>query len=695
MEKESERKAQNTQYVPTKCRVTKPVPPKPATNPLQFVAVKPSPLLIKAQEINKKVEIVKEARKERKEEAEDWQSNLDNWKSSRRKRQEHIIERVEEVKKLELQEKERSNCRRGTTFSEILEKRNKGRFNIPIYDNDSNDLSDYGIGSSSSKTNSIKDVDTDDNSSILDEKENSYDEATSPTTTTVPVRHNDEQETKKDVKLTATNLNTNNTNTHTNNEQYTYEGAIEDYRSRIRSKINLNEAPVEVKVETYKSKEFTEAQSLLPKGNLTERRRMFEAHLNGTSTTKPIGEDLMNAQSIKERLQSLEKCTEQPALVTSPVRSEDVLVGNLKSRLTQFTNACDSDAKNNNADAKLQLPKSYYPLDEYLEHSEMNGFRPSTSSSDLVAASSSDREDSGIHTADVSCSVSQSDEPVEDADVQQEAPNYKTITEAFLSGEKDFADKTYIAFVPKQLPEDVVVVEEVVENIVEHSPLVENIAKTIQEVPIELDDEKLIDLYENSRVPFTMDSIDIFANPLASPKLQPPTEKPPPPPPQSDDNANRINSPSLRFKKELLIKRSSFLGLEEAAINEQLEQLEIQEKQKEIDEQLLLQHEQELKRQLQLQEQEVLSTLANGVGELVDLENGPTDEEIMKKEREIIEMIEKEEKCKHHDGGMLEAKDLNNTEAKPSMPAMEPNDIYLGNKKFDEPFYPEVSYNEF
>lgn len=54
--------------------MTKPVPPKPATNPLQFVAVKPSPLLIKAQEINKKVEIVKEARKERKEEAEDWQS---------------------------------------------------------------------------------------------------------------------------------------------------------------------------------------------------------------------------------------------------------------------------------------------------------------------------------------------------------------------------------------------------------------------------------------------------------------------------------------------------------------------------------------------------------------------------------------------------------------------------------------------
>lgn len=38
---------------------------------------------------------------------------------------------------------------------------------IPLYEDDTNDLSDYGIGSSSSKTNSIKDVDTDDNVSIL------------------------------------------------------------------------------------------------------------------------------------------------------------------------------------------------------------------------------------------------------------------------------------------------------------------------------------------------------------------------------------------------------------------------------------------------------------------------------------------------------------------------------------------------
>lgn len=57
-----------------------------------------------------------------------------------------------------------------TSNEHIFYRSQKGRpkVTIPIYnDDDSNDLSDYGIGSSSSKTNSIKDPDTDDSSSLL------------------------------------------------------------------------------------------------------------------------------------------------------------------------------------------------------------------------------------------------------------------------------------------------------------------------------------------------------------------------------------------------------------------------------------------------------------------------------------------------------------------------------------------------
>lgn len=48
--------------------------------------------------------------------------NLDNWKSSRRKQVEHIIERCVEVKRLELEEHDRSR-RRSKTFSEMMEDR--------------------------------------------------------------------------------------------------------------------------------------------------------------------------------------------------------------------------------------------------------------------------------------------------------------------------------------------------------------------------------------------------------------------------------------------------------------------------------------------------------------------------------------------------------------------------------------------
>lgn len=48
--------------------------------------------------------------------------NLDNWKSCRRKRVEHIIDRVVEVKKLELEEHDRHR-RKSKTFSEMMEER--------------------------------------------------------------------------------------------------------------------------------------------------------------------------------------------------------------------------------------------------------------------------------------------------------------------------------------------------------------------------------------------------------------------------------------------------------------------------------------------------------------------------------------------------------------------------------------------
>lgn len=64
---------EHTDYI-QKERVTRAAPPKPAYNPMQFVAIKPSNLFQTAQEQLKKADEVRKVKEvNRKEEPEDWQ----------------------------------------------------------------------------------------------------------------------------------------------------------------------------------------------------------------------------------------------------------------------------------------------------------------------------------------------------------------------------------------------------------------------------------------------------------------------------------------------------------------------------------------------------------------------------------------------------------------------------------------------
>ncbi|XP_030081607.1 LIM domain only protein 7 isoform X2 [Drosophila hydei] len=167
-----------TLYV-TKARVTRPTPPPPSKNPMQFVQIKPCNLYQTAQEQLKKAEEVKKLKEVKKEEPEEWQNNLDNWKSSRRKRVEHIIDRVVETKKLELEEHDRTR-RKSKTFTEMMEERaersgSRGRVklaSLAVYNEDeTNDLSDLGIGTSSASGKSSLSEDYDNNSVMSDNAE--------------------------------------------------------------------------------------------------------------------------------------------------------------------------------------------------------------------------------------------------------------------------------------------------------------------------------------------------------------------------------------------------------------------------------------------------------------------------------------------------------------------------------------------
>uniref|UniRef100_A0A182V161 LIM zinc-binding domain-containing protein n=1 Tax=Anopheles merus TaxID=30066 RepID=A0A182V161_ANOME len=105
-----------------KSRVTRAAPPKPAYDPLQFVQIKPAKLYDPSKankpSTERKQQEVKPPREV--EDAEEWQCNLDNWKSSRRKRVEHIIDKITEAKKIEQEEVCRAR-KKSKTFSEMLE----------------------------------------------------------------------------------------------------------------------------------------------------------------------------------------------------------------------------------------------------------------------------------------------------------------------------------------------------------------------------------------------------------------------------------------------------------------------------------------------------------------------------------------------------------------------------------------------
>ncbi|XP_055926594.1 uncharacterized protein LOC129958281 [Argiope bruennichi] len=130
------------EYIPT--RTVGKIAKLPPHNPLQFVKVQ-SPLYKKAEQqikLTKEVKITREALKEGEEE---WQSNLDNWKSRRRKVSEKVIQRAEEMRQIEAEEQLRQDQylqqqRKIKKFSEIVEKRSSTRtYNLDLYIGQGND----------------------------------------------------------------------------------------------------------------------------------------------------------------------------------------------------------------------------------------------------------------------------------------------------------------------------------------------------------------------------------------------------------------------------------------------------------------------------------------------------------------------------------------------------------------------------
>ncbi|XP_078047905.1 smallish isoform X2 [Augochlora pura] len=358
-------------HEPPKLKTTLKTPPKQATNPLQFVKVGPCSLYRTAQEQLQKVQEVKKIKQEVRDDPEDWQSNLDNWKSSRRKRQEHIIERVVEVKKLELEEHDRQR-RRSKTFSEMMEERgNRGRklsISLAMYhEEDANDLSDLGIGTSSGKSSVSGDT-HDDTHSVLSDRDSEIEKNHSDldnvpsesvigndvTTSSATTVSSSIATTKKPFgNGFHSNHNHNNqeydsattaTTSSPEPEEYTYEGAIRSYVSRVsqniprRSLVSLDAKLDSAKSSTNGSKTSLndETKSTMPvvKVDILKRREIFEKATlknNESKANNRLSGDFTGTKSIKERLSNLEKQKHEPESNEKSGKSLNRLSGDMSS----------------------------------------------------------------------------------------------------------------------------------------------------------------------------------------------------------------------------------------------------------------------------------------------------------------------------------------------------------------------------
>lgn len=416
-------------------------------------------------------------------------------------------------------------------------------------------------------------------------------------------------------------------------EQYTYESAIQGYRTRVISKTNLNPAlslsynNADNKMDNKNDKTDSnpDVSVIVPKGSILKRKELFEndklyelSHFE-TTTSRRLSDDFAHSQSLKERLLSLEKYTEQPLINNEKITTSPPTTTTPPPPSSSSTTATDnSDVKNNNtsklssdqfvrnrvsmfnhvnvpntseSDEKTKTksvicnnwsnkqpsdrfsspePEEFVnktenfhrsldnltdttsesnPLDRHqslegLDYCHSN-YPASNSSTELLVLSSqygdTDREDSGIHTADVSCSVSQADEPVEDNDITS------TI-------EKAIVEDVPTTCVSSQSEED--------SGVDSSAPIMS---------PLSAENVDFVNSNIYPMNPINFD--DVFASeefPLGAPvtALEPPKEKPPPPPPADIDvdltdesELKRLNS-TKRIKKEMRMKRSSFLGID-------------------------------------------------------------------------------------------------------------------------------------
>lgn len=184
---------------------------------------------------------------------------------------------------------------------------------------------------------------------------------------------------------------------------YSYDDAIEDYKTRVSKATKLD----------------------LPKVDIHKRRELFEkeskeeaSNMSTSAAATKLGTEI---GSIKDRISSLRSNLATSSIATAPPKKVELPTSTkLKDRLSslhQLASPVD-EPKRNPIDAQfknVQEAKHEFEMKQQqqtAEHQNHNGNAHVKMSvnDDNESLESTDREDSGIQTTDVSCSVSQADE---------------------------------------------------------------------------------------------------------------------------------------------------------------------------------------------------------------------------------------------------------------------------------------------
>lgn len=182
-------------------------------------------------------------------------------------------------------------------------------------------------------------------------------------------------------------------------ERDSYDDAIEDYKNRVSKASKLD----------------------LPKVDINKRRELFEkeqkedvSNLSTSSAASKLGSEIV---SIKDRISSLRSNLETSTTSSVPQKKVEMpTTTKLKDRLSSFHQMASpvDEPKRNPIDAQFKnvqvVKNELEKKQQTMENHNGNVQVKLSANDDNESLESTDREDSGIQTTDVSCSVSQADE---------------------------------------------------------------------------------------------------------------------------------------------------------------------------------------------------------------------------------------------------------------------------------------------